>query len=624
MRVRCQRSPEPSTSTIATGPRRNLDEAVHSLQNRGAPLAPSTRAFFEPRFGTDFSNVRLHESRAAASLAGSLSARAFTTGNHIVMGGHSASEDEGKHLLAHELTHVVQQRHDGPGKIQRRVCVDPEDMRPEIDPETEKPKNLLDCHTPPRFKWEEAREHIELISQNQFTVLGDGNMVPRYSYPGPPPERPMGVACLHYMHDLEAEEESDKWKIKFDDNVWPHTEMSDRRVFIMSSCSPQHLSSYDDEGNRADTPDWRVLAHELCGHGWLAERGHAPPFIRIYKEGTTNPIARPEHDPTVDIENTIASEVDPSQKPRGTFKDRAPHLGESFGRVTFDEYKIDSARLYDERNPPDANAKRLSDIKYLRQYLVDNEARTDIIGNADRLGPSWYNDQLGCRRAMRVKRHLLTNNPDLAARADEMRIFTRGERDCPIDPHGERTCQPNPPQTVPPSEPNPPQLPSGCELAPPQCQQPPRPIPEPPAQPDGRCRKVDVLIYATVEGPKADFQYEGFDRTVVTFQYEPGSRLTDAVFTRVKADMDRLPESGAGHITTVRVGTMADSFSQVKITLDLTNVNCTTVTEEMPDRLSPLPDATRGDQLENMRKILCDLWDEAHGRLGQNHCESGC
>lgn len=76
-----------------------------ALQGGGRPLPASERAFFEPRFGRDFSSVRLHSGTAAGELARSVNARAFTLGNSIVLGPGEAGRD----LLAHELTHVVQQ-----------------------------------------------------------------------------------------------------------------------------------------------------------------------------------------------------------------------------------------------------------------------------------------------------------------------------------------------------------------------------------------------------------------------------------------------------------------------------------------------------------------------------------
>lgn len=84
---------------------------VHEvLHTPGQPLDPGTRAFFEPRFGHDFSQVRVHTDAKAAQSAASVGALAYTVGRHIVFAEpfkpRMASDPT---LLAHELVHVVQQ-----------------------------------------------------------------------------------------------------------------------------------------------------------------------------------------------------------------------------------------------------------------------------------------------------------------------------------------------------------------------------------------------------------------------------------------------------------------------------------------------------------------------------------
>lgn len=84
---------------------------IDSLRGGGRPLPESSRAFFEPRFGVDFSNVRVHTDAQAAGIARSINARAFTVGKDVAFGGGQYSPEtiEGKKLLAHELTHTLQQ-----------------------------------------------------------------------------------------------------------------------------------------------------------------------------------------------------------------------------------------------------------------------------------------------------------------------------------------------------------------------------------------------------------------------------------------------------------------------------------------------------------------------------------
>ena len=77
----------------------------------GRPLSESERAFFEPRFGRDFSNVRIHTDHQAASTANELNAKAFTIDNRIVFGPgeFTPNSASGQRLIAHELVHTLQQ-----------------------------------------------------------------------------------------------------------------------------------------------------------------------------------------------------------------------------------------------------------------------------------------------------------------------------------------------------------------------------------------------------------------------------------------------------------------------------------------------------------------------------------
>lgn len=98
-----------------TGPQAAAGEApasVHDvLRSPGQPLDAAARAYFEPRFGRDFSHVRMHAGAEAAESARALKALAYVVGPHIVWGGVIRAPDSyaGRRLLAHELAHVIQQ-----------------------------------------------------------------------------------------------------------------------------------------------------------------------------------------------------------------------------------------------------------------------------------------------------------------------------------------------------------------------------------------------------------------------------------------------------------------------------------------------------------------------------------
>ncbi|MDJ0734411.1 MAG: DUF4157 domain-containing protein [Nostocaceae cyanobacterium] len=92
-----------------------VENHLHASKRSGQPLPDSTRAFMEPRFGTDFSGVRVHTDSSAIQMNQELRSQAFTHGNDIYYGaGKYPGNDE---LTAHELTHTIQQT----GGIQAKV-----------------------------------------------------------------------------------------------------------------------------------------------------------------------------------------------------------------------------------------------------------------------------------------------------------------------------------------------------------------------------------------------------------------------------------------------------------------------------------------------------------------------
>jgi len=93
----------------------NVADNIQNLRNGGQPLPPNQRHFFESRMGHDFSGVRIHTDANAIQASRSIQARAFTIGNHIAFnsGQYSPTSQTGKHLLAHELAHTIQQSGSG-------------------------------------------------------------------------------------------------------------------------------------------------------------------------------------------------------------------------------------------------------------------------------------------------------------------------------------------------------------------------------------------------------------------------------------------------------------------------------------------------------------------------------
>jgi len=102
----------------------SIEEQIHAQRGAGQPLSDSVRASLEPHFGRDFSRVRLHTDAEAGKLSRDLGATAFTTGTDVFFreGAYQPETDTGKKLIAHELTHVVQQS--AAPAIQRAVATE--------------------------------------------------------------------------------------------------------------------------------------------------------------------------------------------------------------------------------------------------------------------------------------------------------------------------------------------------------------------------------------------------------------------------------------------------------------------------------------------------------------------
>ena len=127
-RTRIQRQREKATSLTpiqsdamqcsSAVPQQTVDEVPPIVQevlsSSGQPLDTETRSFMEPRFGHDFSKVRVHTDERAVESAQAVNALAYTVGQDVVFGEgqYEPETSEGKRLLAHELTHVVQHKPD--------------------------------------------------------------------------------------------------------------------------------------------------------------------------------------------------------------------------------------------------------------------------------------------------------------------------------------------------------------------------------------------------------------------------------------------------------------------------------------------------------------------------------
>lgn len=144
-----------------------IEERVNSLNDGGFSLPEGIRNFMEERFGFDFGGVNLHNDSRSNALAGDLNARAFTYGNNITFGAgqYDPGSSSGKELLAHELTHVVQQNSD---KLQKK----PVEKSPSKHKIRKRPTLSL------------LRMNNDRVIQRETVSEFYGNMWEAYVYPG--------------------------------------------------------------------------------------------------------------------------------------------------------------------------------------------------------------------------------------------------------------------------------------------------------------------------------------------------------------------------------------------------------------------------------------------------------
>lgn len=153
---------------------------VHDvLHSPGQSLDHETRAFMEPRFGHNFSHVRIHTDAQAAKSAHSINALAYTVGHNVVFGAgqYAAGTSVGRKLLAHELSHVIQQRNQTRSAPQTKLAISSPTDTSEIEAD-----RIADAVT---------RSNVGLSYQPQATsvtdtiqrTIGDGHDLssPRFS-----------------------------------------------------------------------------------------------------------------------------------------------------------------------------------------------------------------------------------------------------------------------------------------------------------------------------------------------------------------------------------------------------------------------------------------------------------
>ena len=332
------------------------------LSNPGRPLDPELQQDMGQRFWHDFSRVRIHTGGEAAQSAQDVNANAYTIGQDIVFGAgqFAPGTHQGRRLVAHELTHVVQQQNATPDTsqsfsndryettaikknhvasrsiegatsssvltqpsflIQRKVKVD----QPKKLIENPTGKGLVQTNAQTvegylqtlcsggTISVEKGNGSVSLASTFCPKPMPAGIAGPPTPAPADNSKEPTGCTCLCDMVGS-----NNNYTIVVDDKDWPHT--SGRTVTAPSPNSPNLWGAATVSGKTTNIDPWLVLGHELCGHAWLAEKG-------LPDDNTTR--GEGGHQETVGRENKLRNEH--GIEARGGFKD--PYCGESFSQI---------------------------------------------------------------------------------------------------------------------------------------------------------------------------------------------------------------------------------------------------------------------------------------------------
>lgn len=324
---------------------------VHDvLHSSGQALDDGVRSDMEGRFGHDFSRVRVHTDARAAESARAIDAVAYAVGHDVVFGSgaYAPESTAGRQLLAHELTHVLQQgASTGAGG---ELAIDPPGTHHEQEAE-QTARSVASGESPsratraPQTIQRQARPTVQRRvvvgppSEAASVVSDFTNICPTGSFSADPggvvtgtcSSSSHGCDCLcdvtadaarEYSIAVAPETVSTSMQTLHDGSTapvpeatpYPTTAVGPNPVTTLPLCTAAEFGAFSPAGAALWAPRWRILAHELCGHGRLSQT----------YAGSGG--SRPGHDVTIDTENAIAAER--GQPARGKFANR--RQGESF------------------------------------------------------------------------------------------------------------------------------------------------------------------------------------------------------------------------------------------------------------------------------------------------------
>jgi outer membrane protein OmpA-like peptidoglycan-associated protein len=368
----------------------------------------------EARFGHDFSQVRVHADPHAAASATAVSAEAYTVGRHVVFGdgAYRPETEAGRRLVAHELTHVVQQ---GGGDHVGRLPVAPAGGALEAEAESAGPgrpgvaapsvQRLLrvDPNPPGTVRPDPAAaltfsqrnamvdSYVGSLCDDFAVDHASGDVVPASGRAAnrnalAAGSKPTGCCCLAVLDDSPK-----TWMIEISAVKSPRTSSS--RVTLPPTDLPIDWGSWTAGGTVAFQGLASVAGHELCGHAALIEVGAHP----VGGSRLTTDV----HDPTVRIENAISAEQGvPAAELRG-LAGSGPHRGESAERITVRKFDFNGSDPTSSLPPPE-----LRKLEFVADFVQQNDTFVDVIGHSDRVGSATAKQLVSRLRAERTQRFL--------------------------------------------------------------------------------------------------------------------------------------------------------------------------------------------------------------------------
>ena len=401
-----QQEEEEAVQTKANGglpAGQSIESRLKSSKGQGQKMNKSTQSEMEAGFGVNFNDVNIHTGSEAQSMSKALGAQAFTNGKDVYFnqGKYNPNSTEGKHLLAHELTHTIQQAGSEPQKVQKESSN--QVVQRKLKVKDEYPKDYIDKFQQdpkgedPSKKLSNKDRHNLVKGQlakisPEFSVKASGEVEASHSKKEEEltkGSKGTGSCCMHVLTRPKAKD----WEILVADHLFPHTNDKKFKVLINSNLTPVEAGAHTKKGKKklyTSNPEV-VLGHELCGHAALME-------IEAHAEGkraVTN-----VHDSTINIENEIAKSVGiKDDELRGLASD-GPHKGESFGKSVVINFGFNKVSVYKLDQTERDKLNLIADLVKVFDMFVE------LRGHSDNVGSEAAKQNISDRRAKNVYHYL--------------------------------------------------------------------------------------------------------------------------------------------------------------------------------------------------------------------------